>query len=111
MGSNRQVLANSPVIIIKNKRDQIFLLIDLAIQWDNNLMQKKAENKLIYKILIIEIQRMWNIKRYTIPKIIGATAVVTKGLKNYQKTIPGKHSVNSLQKTANIISRVLQSET
>ena len=32
--------------------------------------------------------------------IIGATGMVTKGLKKYLEAIPGKHSIDSLQKTA-----------
>jgi hypothetical protein len=30
----------------------------------------------------------------------GATGIVTKGLQKYLETIPGKHSVNSLQKNS-----------
>jgi hypothetical protein len=32
--------------------------------------------------------------------VTGATGIVTKGLKKYLETIPGKHSIDSLQKTA-----------
>jgi hypothetical protein len=57
---------------------------------------------------------MWNIKCFVIPVIIGATRIVTKGLKIYMETIPGKNSIDSLQKTAvlgtsHIIRKVLQS--
>jgi hypothetical protein len=45
-----------------------------------------------------------------------ATGIVTKGLKKYVETIPKKHSIDSLQKTAvlgtsHIIKKVLPSET
>jgi hypothetical protein len=50
--------------------------------------------------LNIEIQRMWNMKCFAIPVIIGAIGIVTKGLKKYLETILGKHSIDSLQKTA-----------
>jgi hypothetical protein len=48
--------------------------------------------------------------------IIGATGVATKGLKKNLEAVPGKHSVDSLQKaailgTSHIIRKVLQSET
>jgi hypothetical protein len=33
-----------------------------------------------------------------IPVIIRATGIVTKGLKKYQETISGKHSIDSLKK-------------
>ena len=35
-----------------------------------------------------------------VPVITGATGVVTKGLKKNVEAIPGKHSTDSLQKTA-----------
>jgi hypothetical protein len=55
--TDREVLANRPDIIIKNK-DETCLLIDVAIPSDKNVIQKEAENKLKYKNLSIEIQRM-----------------------------------------------------
>jgi hypothetical protein len=55
-------------------------------------------------------------KCFVTPVIIGATGIVTKGTIVTKETIPGKHSIDSLQKTAvlgtsHIIKKVLQSET
>jgi hypothetical protein len=75
-------------------------LIDVAIPSDRNVIKKESEKKLKYKNLSIEIQRKWNMKCFVIPVITGATGIVTKGLKKYLETIPGKHSVDSLLKTA-----------
>jgi hypothetical protein len=110
--THREVLANRPDIIIKNIKDKICLLTDVAIPSDRNLIQKESENKLKYKHLSIEIQRMWNIKCFVIPVITGAT-----GIQKYLETVPGKHSIDSLQKktavlgTSHITRKVLQSET
>jgi hypothetical protein len=46
----------------------------------------------------------------------GATGILTKVLKKYLEAVPGKHSIDSLQKTAirdtsHIIWKVMQSET
>jgi hypothetical protein len=91
MQTDREVPANRPDIIIKNKKDKICLLIDVAIPSDRNVMQKESEKKLKYKNLSIEIRRMWNMKCFVIPVIIGATGIVTKGLKKickrYQESI------------------------
>jgi hypothetical protein len=54
-------------------------MIDVAIPSDRNVIKKKAEKKLKYKILSIEIQRMWNMN---IPVIIGTTGTVSKSLKS-----------------------------
>jgi hypothetical protein len=59
---------------------------------------------------------MWNMKCFVIPVIIAATGIVSKHLQKYLETIPGQHSVDSLQKTAilgtsHIIRKVLQAES
>jgi hypothetical protein len=111
----RDVTANRPDIIIKNKKDITCTLIDVAITAERNGVQKEAENKLKYKGLCVEIQRTWNLKCTIISVIIGATRIVTRRLKNNLETVPGKHSIDSPQKTAilgtsHIIREVLQSE-
>jgi hypothetical protein len=42
-------------------------------------------------------------KCFVIPVIIGATEIVTKGLKKYLETIQGKHSTDSLQKETAVL--------
>jgi hypothetical protein len=51
-----------------------------------------------------------------IPVVTGAAGIVTRGLRKNLQAIPGKHSVDSLQKTAilgtsHTMRKVLQSET
>jgi hypothetical protein len=43
---------------------------------------------------------MWNVKTRVIPVIIGATGNVSESFRKYVSTIPGKHDVRKLQKTA-----------
>ena len=52
---------------------------------------------------------------YDVPVTTGATGIVTRSLKKNLETIPGKHSIDSLQKTATLgtshtIRKVLQCE-
>jgi hypothetical protein len=77
---------------------------------------KEAEEKLKHKSLCIKIQRMWNLKCTIIPVIIGAIGIVTSSLRKHLEAVPGKHSIDSLQKTAvlgtsHIIWKILQCET
>jgi len=58
---------------------------------------------------------MWNLNCTIIPLIIGATGIVTRSLGKNLEDVPGKHSIDSLQKTAilgtsHIIRKVLQCE-
>jgi hypothetical protein len=55
-------------------------------------------------------------KCFVISVIIGTTGIVSKSLQKYLETIPGQHSIDSLQQTAtlgtsHIIRKVLQAET
>ena len=113
--TDREVTANRPDIIIKNQKGKTCTLIDVAISTDRNVVQKEAEKKLKYKSLCIEIQRLWNLKCMIVLVIIVATGIVMRSLKKNLETIPGKHSIDSLQKTAilgtsHIIRKVLQCE-
>jgi hypothetical protein len=72
-----------------------------------------------YINLNTEIHRMWSMKRFVIPVITGATGIVTKSLKTYMETRPGKHSTDCGQKkkkkaalrTSHIKKEILQPET
>jgi hypothetical protein len=59
---------------------------------------------------------MWNLKCAVIPVIIGAAGIVTRSFRKNLEAIPGKQSIDSLQKTAvlgtsHIIRKALQCET
>jgi len=58
---------------------------------------------------------MWNLKCTSIPVITEATGIVTRSLTKNLEAVPGKHSTDSLQKTAivgtsHITRKVLQCE-
>ena len=77
---------------------------------------QKLNTTIIIKVKIQEfIQRMWNLKCTITPVIIGATGIVMRSLRQNVEAVPGKHSIDSLQKTAilgtsHIIREVLQCE-
>ena len=74
------------------------MLIDAAIPGDRNVINKEDEKILKSKDLIIEIQRMWNMKARVIPIILGATGTISKSLRQYLYNIPGKHEIKELPK-------------
>jgi hypothetical protein len=49
--TDREVTANRPDTIIKNKKEKQCILTDVAVPADRNVMQKEAEKKLKYKSL------------------------------------------------------------
>jgi hypothetical protein len=52
---------NKPDIIRDNEK-RTYMLIDVTISGDRNVIKKAADKILKYKDLTIEIQCMWNIK-------------------------------------------------
>jgi hypothetical protein len=108
-GQNRMGVCN------EGSYGRIIIIIIIIIPADRNVVQKEAEKRLKHKSLCIEIQRMWNLKCTIILVIIGATGIVTRSLRKNLEAVPGKHSTDSLKKTAmlgtsHIIRKVLQCE-
>jgi hypothetical protein len=75
------------------------MLIDVAISGDRNVIKKGDEKILKCKGLIMEIQRMWNVKAEVIP-VIRATGTISKSLRQNLSNIPEKHEIKEIQKTA-----------
>jgi hypothetical protein len=98
--TDRTIPNNKPGIIIRDNEEGTCVLIDIAIPGDRNVIKKEAEKILKYKDLITEIQRMWNVKTQVAPVIIGATGTISKSFRKYLSSVPGKHDIKEMQKTA-----------
>ena len=112
--TDRTIHSNKPDIIIGDNEKRTYILIDVAIPGDRNVIKKEAEKILKYEDLTIEIQRMWNVKRKVIPVVNGATGTtrISKSFRKHVSNIPGHHDVKELQKTtilstAHILRKVL----
>jgi hypothetical protein len=73
--TDRTISNDKPDIIIRDYKQGIFMLIDVAIPGDRNVIKKEGEKILKYIDHIIEIQRMWNVRAKVIPVVIGATEI------------------------------------
>jgi len=98
--TDRTIPNKKPHIIIRDNEKGTYMLIDVAVSGDINVIKKEAEKILKYKDLTIGIKRMWNVKTKVIPVIIGATGTIAKSLRKYVSNITGNYKVKELQKTA-----------
>ena len=98
---DREVMANRPDIVIKNRKEKTSVVMDVAIPADRKFMQKETTKQMF---MYREIQRMWNMKCVIIPVVTGDTGIVTKVLKDNFEATPGKHSIDSLQETAVLVT-------
>jgi len=89
------------------------MLIDVAIPGARNVIKKEAEKILKYNDLIIETERMWNVKAKVIPIEIGAPETISKSFRQYLSNITGKHEIKKLHTrsilgSAHILRKVLK---
>ena len=56
--TDRTIPNNKPDIIIHDNEKEIYMLIDVAISGDRNVIKKEADKILKYEDLTIEIQRV-----------------------------------------------------
>ena len=87
--TDREIRANRPDIVIKDKQEKSCLLIDMSIPTEKNISGKVTEKLSKYRDLEIENGRMWGMKATTIPVVIGALGLIKKGLGEIQQTNPG----------------------
>ena len=112
VNTDREIKANRPDIIIKNKEEKTCLMIDMTVPSERNVTIKEVEKLSKYKDLEIEVSRMWEMKTTTIPVVIGALGLIKKGLEKRLKQIPGSPKMQEIQKivilgSAHIIRKVL----
>ena len=109
--TDKEIKANKRDIIIKDHINNMCQLIDMTISLDRNASIKEVENFSKYKDLEIEISEMWKMRTIIIPVVIGTLGVIKKGMRSNIEKIPGKISLEELQKitllgTAHILRKV-----
>ena len=110
--TDRTIPANTPDIVLKNKKDKTCLLIDMTTPLDTNTLVKTTEKLTKYKDLEIEVERMWGLKTTAVPVVMGALGTIKKDMESYSNKIPGNINIHELQKitllsTAHPLRRVL----
>ena len=96
--TDKEIKANRPDIVMKDKKERTSLLIDMSIPTERNTSLITVEKLTRYKGLEIEIEKTWRIKTTTVPVIIGALGLVKKGTENYIGKIAGNITITELEK-------------
>jgi hypothetical protein len=61
------------------KKENICILINIAIPDDSNINTQETEKLSKFKDLETEISRMWNVRTKIVPVIFGALGTIKKG--------------------------------
>ena len=82
----------------KSKGENRKIFIDMSVPSERNVASKETEKLSKYKDLEIEVTKMWQMKTTVIPVIIGALGLVRKRMNELVSKIPGKISIEEIQK-------------
>ena len=102
INTDKEIKANRPDIVIKDKSKSSCTLIDMAVPSERNVATKEVEKIAKYKDLEIEISKMWNMKTNVIPVVIGALGLIRKRINRHVEQIPGSIRVEELQKNCTL---------
>ena len=96
-----------------NNNNKICKIVDFAVPADHRIILKECEKRDKYLDLARELKKLWNMKVTSIPIMIGAFSMVTKGLLKSLEDLEAGDWVETTQttallKTARILRRVLE---
>ncbi len=104
LSTDREVGANRPDIVVKDKKGKMTYIIDISCPCDVNVIKKEAEKISKYGTLKRELLRMWGGNCLIVPVVIGGLGAVSNEFDLHVEKIPGNVSLAICQK---ILSGVL----
>ena len=97
--TDKEITANRPDIVIRDKLENKCFFIDMSVQSERNMGYKETEQLSKYEDLEVEVAKMWKMKTTIVPVIVGALGLVRKRTKEYVSKFPGQISILALKKS------------
>ena len=91
--TDRDVGANRPDIVVRDKAKGKVYIIDISCPSDVNVNKKENEKVSKYSGLRVELGKMWRSECIVIPVVIGGLGCISHNLSNYLKLIPANLSI------------------
>ena len=88
INTDRDVGANRPDIIIREKNNKRVFIIDVSCPSDVNIESKENEKVSKYSALRAELGKMWKSECVVIPVVVGGLGTVTGKFQEYLRMIP-----------------------
>ena len=110
--ADRTIQANYLGIVIKDKKNNICLLVNMSVSSDNYVAAKVFEKLSKYTDLENEVEKMWKLKANTIPELVVALGLIKTGRNIFIEKIPWSPSHQDIQKvvlnnTAHVLRKIL----
>ena len=91
---------NKPDLIVVDKVNKKWTVVDFSVPWDANVKRKEEENIARYADLATEIRRLYKVRTEIIPIVVGALGTIPKRLKGYLKSLGVPDVIGCLKTTA-----------
>jgi len=106
---------NRPDVILINRRDKEWLIVEFSVPWDKNVLLKEEEKIQRYIPLAKEIRKVHGVSTKIIPIILGSLGTVTRELKADLAVLGMEKILGGLQTsvligTHNILRKIMNSE-
>ena len=107
--TDREVGANRPDIVVKDRLAKKTYIIDISCPCDVNVVKKEAEKISKYSVLKRELTRMWGGECLIVPVVIGGLGAVSNETELHMEKIPGNVSLAMCQKITLVGSKKILS--
>ena len=106
---------NRPDIVVINRQDNEWLIVEFSVPWDKNVVLKEEEKIRRYIPLCKEIRKVHRVSTKIVPIILGSLGTVTSQLKSHLESLNMEKILGGLQTsvligTHNILRKVLNME-
>ena len=91
--TDRDVGANRPDIVIRDKLEKKTYIIDVSCPSDVNVSKKENEKLSKYSGLRVELGKLWNCECEVVPIVIGGLGTVSEKFVDYLRMIPAELSL------------------
>ena len=91
---------NRPDVVVVDRTNKHWILVDFAVPWDNNVVRKEEEKITKYSPLALEVRRMHGVSTRIIPIVVGSLGVVSKNLVGYLRDLQVPDMLGGLQTSA-----------
>ena len=88
LNTDRQVGANRPDIVLRDKASKKTYIIDISCPSDVNVASKENEKVAKYSGLRVELGKMWDCECMVVPVVIGGLGMISEKFQEYLKMIP-----------------------
>ena len=98
--THREIQARRPDIVLVNRKENDCIVIDIGVPEDASIADKEKGKIQRYQDIRRDITRLWNIKTYVVPVVVGSLGIAIENLVKHLGKITTPTMIELLQKAS-----------